>query len=818
MRLREDASIRKWKVLCLLPQSAVEANIVPLRANYLRIFLGVLTLVLFGAVTRARFVHGRKAAAALLEKARTEAQEANRAKGDFLARMSHEIRTPMNAIIGLTHLALQTDLSPKQNDYLTKTYASAQSLLGIINDILDFSKIEADRLDIETIDFVLDDVLNNTINMLGLQAEKKGLEFLLMVESSVPNHLVGDPLRLGQILLNLTGNAIKFTRSGQVIIGAEVVAEEEQRATIRFWVQDTGIGMSPEQLADLFEPFNQADVSISRKYGGTGLGLAITKRLVNMMGGTISVASEPDRGSTFTMELPFELQANREPPYHAYPRHVRGIRILVVDGGKLSREITARTLRSFSFDTQTATNGHQALQMILDSDRRAPYRLVITDWRLPGMDGLQLIRKIREETGLTTRPKTILFTAFGQEEVRHRADEMGLDGFILKPFNRSLLFDTIMNIFAEGEGGTVHRRTPEARRGLPENVAGARVLLAEDNEINQQVAREILESAGMKVDIANNGLEALSHLEKSEYDLVLMDIQMPVMNGLEAVKSIRKNPRLKTLPVIAMTAHALAGDKEKSLLSGMNDHITKPIDPDLLLRTISAWLPDGGRPTPEPAKQAGPAELAGPPPGFPDLPGVATDKGLARVRGNESLYTRLLVDFARECEEARMTLPDLLAGPDHDEARSATHALKGVAGNLGAQALHALLVRIEARLDRDESPGSETVRDLLDQCDALATAVFRAFGRPDEPGSQSVPVDPAVMEGLPPRLEELRILLGQHDIKAIDAFGVLRGALEAASPGLAVEIGRALDKFDFARANQALGAFLDRSPREENHG
>lgn len=804
---KQRTDLRKWKVVCLLPQDGISELISPIQANYLGFFGGTFLLVLFGAMMRARFIHSSKLAKRLLEKARLGAEDANKAKSDFLARMSHEIRTPMNAIIGLTHLALKTDLTSKQLDYLNKIHLSAKSLLGIINDVLDFSKIEADRLDIERVDFLLDDVLNNIANILGMQAHRKGVEFLMMVKSEAPNFLVGDPLRLGQVLLNITGNAIKFTESGDVVLSAELLREDGRMADIRFSVQDTGIGIAKEHIDQLFEPFNQADVSITRKYGGTGLGLAISKRLVEMMGGTMTLESELGVGSTFAFTIPFELQARHASPYHVYPAELRGMRVLIVDNSGRSNAILSKTLSSFTFDPVVATNGLQAFRMIQENDETRPFRLVITDWRTPGLSGLDLIRKIKGDDSLRVKPKIILLTAYGNESIRHLAEQVGLDGFILKPFNRSLLFDTIMDIFCGGESRVRKASGVKTMAGIPANVSGARVLLAEDNEINQQVAREILESAGVSVNIAGNGREALEMLESGAYDLVLMDIQMPEMNGFETTKAIRANPNLKDIPVVAMTAHALVGDKDKSLISGMNDHITKPVDPDLLISTLSQWLPEkSGREAVLPPR---PRASGGPSAALSKLPGIDVEQGLARIRGNETLYIKLLVNFARDCDESCSQLLDLTLAGKFAEAREIAHGLKGVAGNIGADGLHRALVQFEKELQQERAPSEEFLKDFASRLKLVTDGVNQTFGPAATCADSDQSVDQEKLRELRPKLEELSSLLERHDIEAISVFKAMKETLADAAPSFASKLESILNDYNFAKGRQEINILFE---------
>ena len=525
--------------------------------------------------------------------ARDAADDANEAKSSFLANMSHELRTPMNAVLGMTHLALQTDLTPKQQDYLSKIQSSAHSLLGIINDILDFSKIEAGKLDMEAVDFNLDDVLQNMTNLIMVKAqEKKDLEVLFDIDPAAPSRLVGDPLRLGQVLINLCNNAVKFTESGEIVISAHLLSHEEDRVTLEFRVRDTGVGLTREQTGRLFQAFSQGDTSTTRKFGGTGLGLAISKRLVNMMQGEIRVESEPGEGSTFIFTTVFGVGREKDQSRFSPSPDLRGMKVLIVDDNATSREILEGILASFSFKPTLASSGEEGLTALADADAHDPYELVIMDYRMPGMNGIEAARSIKGNTQLSRIPAVVMVTNYGGEVVMKQADEAGLDGFLLKPVNPSVLFDAIMHAFG--------REAPRSSRVVQENISGvkalrrirgARLLLVEDNAINQQVAGEILEAAGLHVTLANNGQEAFDAVKSSTFDAVLMDVQMPVMDGYTATRKIRDwesqvpNPQSAIpIPIIAMTAHALAGDREKSLEAGMNDHVSKPIDPSCCLR------------------------------------------------------------------------------------------------------------------------------------------------------------------------------------------------------------------------------------------
>ncbi len=744
----------------------------------------------------------------LADRAREKAERATRAKSEFLANMSHEIRTPLNTVLGMTYLAKRTELTAKQTGYLDNIQSSTQHLLGVIDDILDFSKIEAGQLAIETIPFDLDDILDNLSDLLTHRAEEKDLEILFSVAPDVPRALIGDPLRLGQILINLASNAVKFTAAGEVVVKVRYAGMADDRGRFDFSVRDTGIGMSQDQITNLFQSFHQADTSITRRYGGTGLGLVITRRLVEAMGGTISVASALGRGSEFSFSVPLGLRPREKEKVLAPPEDLHGLKVLIVDDNQTSREIVSEILGSLSFTHEAVASGPDALHALVTAaaDDR-PFDLVLMDWNMPGMDGIEASRRIAEHPALSNRPIVVMVSAYSLDEARRQAELTKIRAFLNKPISPSILFDTIMAVFGKGLPRT-HRRHADLRptEETARQIAGARVLIVEDQEINREMVREILVHHGVSVEVAVNGRDAVALVEAdpARFDAVLMDLQMPVMDGFEATRQLRARRGPDDLPIMAMTAHAIASERTRCLDTGMNAHIAKPVNVHDLLTTLADCLGRSGRPAvPTPAAPAGPATD----PAFPDrVPGLDLATGLARVVGNRRLFARLLRSFSDKHGGTVEEVSRALAAGDRAAAIHAAHALAGVACTISADTLADRARRLEAVLRADDDGVDRAVAGLARAHDqVLAGLATLELTEPEEDGA--APAAPTAVDraAVADTIGRLRTALVANDLSAAALVGELRGRL-AGSPttGPLSDLKASVDALDFDAAMRHL--------------
>ncbi|MES2877223.1 MAG: response regulator [Pseudomonadota bacterium] len=755
-----------------------------------------------------------------LQQAKDVAEEATRTKSEFLANMSHEIRTPMNAILGMLYLALKSDLTPGLHNYLAKAQGAAHSLLGIINDILDISKIEAGKLEIEHIEFGLDAVLEQLTDAIGYQAEHKGIEFLIRYDAAIPPVLVGDPLRLGQVLLNLCGNAVKFTEKGEVELGFRCLATSETELTLQVHVRDSGIGMAPDIQDKLFEKFTQADQSTTRRFGGTGLGLAISKNLVELMGGRIWVEdSQPGQGTTICFTAQFRIapqsQSRRRELVDQVGPLLKGIRVLVVDDNEVSREIMAEMLRYFHIEVGMAVSGPAALTM-LEGAAENPYDLVLMDWRMPGMNGDEATQRIHGNTRIAHQPKVVMVTAYGREDVIRLAEQAGVDGFIIKPVSPSMLLDNILTVLGRkrilGPGDQDEGRPGTAPLAASGQLAGARLLLVEDNDINREFTSELLHSEGIEVYEAVNGQDAVEKVQRREFDAVLMDIQMPLMDGLEAAQRIRAlaqtpgHERFATLPIIAMTALAMVQDAEKSRAAGMNDHVTKPVAPDHLMAVLAKWV---HLPTDRAIPPASVPSVSELPPELLALSSLHARDGVRRIGGKVDAYRRQLRRFRESYAHAGTELQRLASHQDLQPAQNYCHALKGVSGNIGAMALFDQITNIEAVLKQGHHPDAAALdamvallRDVMRDIDSLAASSMQTTL------SAAAPLDSGQ---LCERLERLRTAL-DYDLGVAEPLlaelraGVVGTPLEPEIATIAARV----DVFDIDAAQTLLSQLHER--------
>lgn len=767
-----------------------------------------------------------------LIEARRVAEQANAAKSEFLSRMTHELRTPMNAIIGLSHLALREEHEPRLKDYISKINGAGQKLLAIINDILDFSKIEAGRMSLERTDFQLDTVLSDLAGLIAQKIFDKGVELLFLVDADVPSHLNGDPLRLGQVLLNLLSNAAKFTQLGQILLHIRCLERRERRVRLCFEVSDTGIGISESQLAKLFQPFEQAEISTARHYGGTGLGLAICRHLLGLMEGTIEASSEIGAGTTFRATAWFGLAA--APPSPVLPQRLYGLSVLLVDENPIAISVLEANLAHLPIRMSACGSGLETLKRVEQAAASGqPIDLILLNWQLPDIDGLETLRRLQALKGLRP-PDVVMVTAYGAAEIRRAAATLGVQGLLSKPIGQSDLLATLIELM---EPTTASERPDPLMEQTPlsQGLAGLRVLLVEDNEVNQQICVELLSSVAVRVTVAENGAKALQLLEGPEeeaevhndtlrFDLVLMDLNMPVLDGWETTRRLRRNPRFNDLPVLAMTAHALVEERERCLALGMQEHLIKPIEPARLYAALAHWARRtvGAADSPPAGARPGTGAEATPP-----ATGLDLDGGLRRTAGNMGLYHRLLTSLANTQADAAERVAAALRKRDDPAARRITHTVKGVAANLGATALAEAASQLEHTLQAGQP--SDDALDLFRRTLAETVALIRGLptlGRTaaedhEEGEAESGPAAPveAAIPGSADLVERLRALLQAGDGEAIDVVVAHRASLQrllGAASFRAMEC--ELERFAFEAAAAVLGAATPAAPALANPG
>ncbi|NOQ63016.1 MAG: response regulator [Methyloprofundus sp.] len=696
-----------------------------------------------------------------LSLAKDSAEQASQTKSDFLANMSHEIRTPLNAIIGMNYILLRSSLDSRQQDLLKKSDSSAKILLSLINDLLDFSKIEAAKLELEKVPFKMDDVLDSLAEMVMTKAGEKGIDIMYLNSREIPHSLIGDPLRLGQILLNLMNNALKFTQQGEILLSIELLESTGQDVYLQFTIKDTGIGIQPEDINKLFQSFTQADNSTTRKFGGTGLGLSICKQLVELMQGEISVSSVYGQGSSFIFTAQFGVEACPSPLFYTFPEVIHKTHVLVIDDNPLAQSIFQYMLECFGFKVLTAGSAPEGIELLKHhAAQQQPIKLVLMDWNMPDMDGMQASLLIKKQLGLDPIPAIIMVTAYS-EGFNSAGKAESWDDYLVKPISQSVLYNAIIKLFS------VQTSLPESKHTdtITPSLHTKHVLLAEDNLTNQEVACALLSERNIQVSIANNGREALEILASQDFDLIFMDLQMPEMDGMEATRLIRLNKAYQKIPIVAMTAHAMRGDREKCLAAQMDDYITKPLDIDKFFALLDKWLINKQEDNQvneqnSPAKSTEVLNL-------PDLASIDITKALVRMRGKQELLIRLLLNFKKQKIDIADKIAQAMQANDIETAKALVHNLKGESGTLEASAVFLASKTLEQALLQQSSQQHEAflalehaLNRLLKDIDLLEKITHQDTLPPETSDTL------INMAGLSLELNELSSLLRNNNLRA----------------------------------------------------